>query len=115
MNTLPDRTPIIVGVGQINDRPETPEAGLNPLQLMAAALQRAEADAGAALLGDADYVGVVQQISFRGLGDASGQVAQIVGATPKIAFETEGPNGDSPVMLLNDAANRIYPPAERGT
>lgn len=107
MTDLPDLTPIIIGVGQINDRPETPETGLDPVALMVTALQRAEADAGAKLLADADYLGVVQQISFRGIGDPTGPVAEQVGATPKLAFQTDGPNGDSPVMLLNDAANRI--------
>lgn len=106
-NPLSELTPIIVGVGQINDRPASYEEGLDPVALMVAALTNAEADAGAKLLGDADYVAVVQQISFPGLGDPSGPVAAQVGAAPAVAFQTEGPNGDSPVMLLNDAANRI--------
>lgn len=102
-----DLTPIIVGVGQINDRPSSPEDGLDPLALMAEALAKAESDAGASLLRDADYLGIVQQISFRKLGDPSAPLAERLDAIPKIAFQTEGPNGDSPVMLLNDAANRI--------
>lgn len=100
-------TPIIVGVGQINDRPQTPEAGLDPVALMAAALEAAEQDAGVALLADADFLGVVMQIAFRDLGDPSGPLAARLGAKPVVAFQTEGPNGDSPIMLLNEAANRI--------
>jgi len=103
----PDLTPIIVGVGQINDRPELPTAGMNPVELMAAALKKAEADAGASLLADADFLGVVQQISFRKLDDVPAAVAAATGAHPGTLFQTEGPNGDSPVMLLNEAANRI--------
>lgn len=105
--TVSDRTPVIVGVGQINDRPDLPENGLDPIGLMIAALKQAEQDTSATLLTDADYLGMVQQISFRSLGDPSSTVAERVGAHPSIAFQTDGPNGDSPVMLLNDAANRI--------
>jgi acetyl-CoA C-acetyltransferase len=107
MNDTPDLTPIIVGVGQINDRPAVPAEGLDPVALMAAALQRAEADAGAALLADADWLGVVRQIAFHDLGDPCAPLAERLGAHPKVAFQTEGPNGDSPIMLLNEAANRI--------
>ena len=39
----PERVPVIVGVGQINDRPEDPEDGLDSLGLMAAALHVAPA------------------------------------------------------------------------
>lgn len=107
MTHHPDNTPIIVGVGQINDRPAIAEEGRDPITLMADALRLADGDAGAALLADADYLGVVQQIGFRDLGDPCAPLAAELGAKPKVAFQTEGPNGDSPVMLLNDAANRI--------
>ena len=39
--TDPERMPVIVGVGQINDRPEDPEQGLDSLGLMTHALRRA--------------------------------------------------------------------------
>lgn len=104
---MQDNTPIIVGVGQVNDRPATPEEGLDPVELMAAALRKAEADAGALLLADADFLGVVQQISFRDIADPCGPVCEAIGAKPATAFQTKGPNGDSPIMLLNEAANRI--------
>jgi acetyl-CoA C-acetyltransferase len=102
-----DLTPIIIGVGQINDRPLTPDAGMDSIDLMIAALERAEIDAGADLLRDADYLGVVRQIAFRDLGDPCTRLAERIGATPAVSFQTEGPNGDSPIMLMNDAANRI--------
>ena len=107
MTGISDNTPIIVGVGQINDRPAIPEDGLDPIALMTASLDLAEGDAGAPLVIDADYLGVVRQIAFRDLGDPCAALAERLGAQPKIAFQTEGPNGDSPIMLLNDAANRI--------
>lgn len=107
MTNKPDLTPIIIGVGQINDRPSDAEAGLSPVDLMVAALERAEEDAGTKLLKDVDYLGVVQQISFRTIKDPCPDLIARMGASPKQAFQTEGPNGDSPVMLLNDAANKI--------
>ena len=47
-----DRLPIIVGVGQVNDRPADPVAGMDPIELMAAALRKSESDAGASLIGE---------------------------------------------------------------
>src|SRR5882757_8793684 len=47
-----DRIPVIVGVGEIVDRPKDIAAGLEPLALLEEALKRAEADSGAKLLGD---------------------------------------------------------------
>ncbi|MFT6610008.1 MAG: acetyl-CoA C-acetyltransferase, partial [Qipengyuania sp.] len=42
----PENIPVIVGVGQVNDRPENPGDGLDPIHLMAEALRRADANAG---------------------------------------------------------------------
>ena len=41
-----EHIPVVVGVGQINDRPSDPEHRLDPLELMDAALREADADAG---------------------------------------------------------------------
>ena len=62
----PDRIPVIVGVGQINDRPEQPGDGLDPVGLMAEALRRADADAnaGRGLLADCDSLAVVAQLGW---------------------------------------------------
>lgn len=103
----PDLLPVIVGVGQINDRPDNPLAGRDPVALMADALRSAEADAGTALLAEADWIGVVQQIAFPDIADASGPVAEALGATGAERIQSKGPNGDSPILLLNEAANRI--------
>jgi acetyl-CoA C-acetyltransferase len=102
-----DQTPIIIGVGQVNDRPADPLAGMDPVQLMAVALRKAEENAGASLLADADFLGVVKQISFAEITDACAPLSQAIGARPATAMQTAGPNGDSPIMLLNEAANRI--------
>lgn len=104
----PERIAVIVGVGQVNDLPVTPEEGLEPLDLMVGALEVAEADAGGGTwLADADSVAIIQQISFRKQNPLTERVAAEIGATPSLAYESVGPNGDSPVLLLNEAANRI--------
>ncbi len=105
--TSADNTPIIVGVGQINDRPDVPTDGMDPIALMAAALVKAEGDAGAKLIADADFLGIIQQIAFRDLGDPCTPLAVALGASPATAYQSDGPNGDSPILLLNEAANRI--------
>jgi acetyl-CoA C-acetyltransferase len=57
----PTRIPVIIGVGQLNDRPENPELGLDPPGLMAAALRLAAADAGDGnLLADLDSLAIVE-------------------------------------------------------
>ncbi|MFZ5743007.1 MAG: acetyl-CoA acetyltransferase [Pseudomonadota bacterium] len=103
----PDLLPVIVGVGQINDRPENPLEGRDPVTLMADALRAAEADAGATLLADADWIGVVAQIAFPEITDATGPVAEALGASHAELVQSKGPNGDSPILLLNEAANKI--------
>lgn len=103
----PDLLPVIVGVGQINDRPENPLEGRDPVTLMADALRAAEVDAGASVLTDADWIGVVQQIAFPEIADASNPVAAALGASHAELVQSKGPNGDSPILLLNEAANKI--------
>lgn len=103
----PEKVAVIVGVGQINDRPADPAQGLEPLDLMRAALEAADKDAGGGWLADVQSVAVVQQISFRKQNPLAQKVADAIGASPAIAYESVGPNGDSPILLLDEAANRI--------
>ena len=102
-----ERIPVIIGVGQINDRPEDPDNGLDPLGLMVAALKRAEADSGITLLSKLDSVAVVDQISFRDLNPLDRKLADALGANPSVCYQSEAPHGDTPIRLLNEAANRI--------
>lgn len=107
MSPDPERVAVIVGVGQVNDRPTDPADGLDALGLMAAALRAADEDAGGRWLADLDSLAVVQQISFRRDNPLVDKVAAAIGAAPALAYESAGPNGDSPILLLNEAANRI--------
>lgn len=99
--------PVIIGVGQINDRPGKVEDALDPIGLMSAALRRAESDAGCSLLSGVEALSVVDQIGWPALNPLAQEVARAIGASPRIVEQTAKPHGDSPVRLLNDAANRI--------
>ena len=74
----PARIPVIVGVGEINDRPHDGEEGLDPAGLMAAALARADTDAGGGWLARIARLLVVPQISFRAL-DVPDALARLTG------------------------------------
>lgn len=101
------RIPVIIGVGQINDRTEDPFVAMDPVALMVAALRAADADAGGGWLARIGSLAVVDQISFRDLNPVIDRVADAIGATPAHRLQTAMPMGDSPVRLLNEAANRI--------
>jgi len=104
--TDPERIPVIIGVGQVNDRPDDPDQGLDSLGLMVAALERAAADAGVPLA-EIDSLAIVDQISFYSLGELCDPLAAAIGASPTVHYQSAAPHGDTPVRLLNEAANRI--------
>ena len=103
MNADPARTPVIIGVGQFNDRDNVHDS----LGLMVAALEAADADAGGGWIARLESIAVVNQISFPKLDDCAAHLAQHYGISPKIVEQTPHPTGESPVQLLNEAANRI--------
>ncbi|MDG6080231.1 acetyl-CoA acetyltransferase [Erythrobacter litoralis] len=105
--TDPERTPVLVGVGQINDRPADPADGLNPVELMAEALRGADRDAGGGLLADCDSLSVVAQLAWPQLSPVHEKVARALGIAPAHCEQTDKPNGDSPTRLLHEGANRI--------
>jgi acetyl-CoA C-acetyltransferase len=107
MMTDPERIPVIIGVGQVNDRPADPDEGLDPPGLMAAALRAAELDGGGDLLGALESLAIVDQISFHHLGKLCAPLAAALGANPRINYQADAPHGDTPIKLLNEAANRI--------
>lgn len=102
----PATIPVIVGVGQINDRPDQPGDGLDPIQLMAEALHRADADAGGGWLTDCEHLSVIGQIAWPQLAPVDGAVAERLGMDKAEHIQTS-PHGDNPVRMLNEAANRI--------
>ncbi len=107
MSEAAERTPVIVGVGQVNDRPEQPGDGMDPIALMAEALRRADADAGGGVLADCDSLAVVAQLAWPQLNPVDGKLGDTLGISPLHSEQTAMPNGDSPIRLLHEAANRI--------
>lgn len=98
-------TPVIVGVGEIKDRPADRAAGQEPAALIEAALRGAEADSGAALLGRLDSLDLVNVISWP-YDDLPALLADRVGAAPRWRRHGEI-GGHTPVQFLHEAAARI--------
>jgi len=105
MSNSPERIPVIVGVGEVNDRPDDSEDGLDSAGLMAAALARADKDAGGGWIADCDVLHVIPQISWDM--DVPVALAGLTGIDLAKIAEAPIASGDSPVRLLNDAANAI--------
>ena len=97
--------PVIVGIGEIRDRPELPQNGLDPIGLMAEAARRAVADTGASLLPLIDSVDVVHQISWR-YEDTARTFCARLGINPARAVYRPG-GGESPIRMIHEAALRI--------
>jgi acetyl-CoA C-acetyltransferase len=106
-NPLPsdDRIPVIVGVGEIVDRPKEITEGLEPLNLLVEALKRAEADSGGHWLNEIESLDIVNFLSWR-YRDPERLLSERLGITPKHAYY--GPvGGESPIRYLHEAAQRI--------
>ncbi len=106
MSEPAERIPVLIGVGEICDRPAVEVEGLDSMALMLASLREAERDAGASVLGQLDWLGVEAQISFP---DPSLQddLAGRLPTRPRHVVRTLEASGDGPLQLLNDAANLI--------
>ncbi len=100
-----DRIPVIVGIGEIADRPAEIAQGLEPMALLEAALRRAVDDAGAPLLAEIDSLDIVNFLSWRY--DAPERLlAERLGVKPM--HNDYGPvGGESPIRYLHEAAQRI--------
>src|ERR1700726_3723130 len=97
--------PVIVGVGEIVDRPKEITAGLDPLALLEQAVKRAEADSGGKLLGELGSLDVVNFLSWR-YRDPEKLLADRLGVKPAHCYY--GPvGGESPIRYLHEAAKRI--------
>lgn len=103
---LDPRTPVIVGVAQINQRTGGPAEALEPVALLAEALAGAAADSGSdRLLGALESLTVVRILSWR-YSDPAALVADRLGITLRRTVHTTV-GGNSPQMAINEAARAI--------
>jgi len=66
MSSIDPRTPVLIGTGQFNNRVDRGDEPVEPVDLMAEALRRAEADAGrGGVLAGADSIRVLMLLSWR--------------------------------------------------
>jgi acetyl-CoA C-acetyltransferase len=101
------RSPVIVGVGQTQQRLEDPKEALEPVALLAQAVSAADSDTGArrSLVADADTVAVAEIISWP-YPDPGATLGAMLGISPATTIvSTVG--GNSPQMLVNRLATGI--------
>lgn len=104
----PERTPVVIGVGEIAERTRDPCEAREPIELMAEALRRAAADAcesPQALLASVDSIDIVSEHSWS-YADACALLAERLGHRPARA-EYGVTGGESPVRYIHEAALRI--------
>ena len=103
---LDPRTPIIVGVGQTEQRVTDPHSALAPHSLLAEAALAARTDSGAhGLLDSLDTIAVVHIISWR-YRDPGALVAAELGIKPRRTIATDD-GGNYPQSLVNRACLEI--------
>src|SRR5215472_17572828 len=106
MAEIDRRAPVVVGVGQTNQR-VAPDVARAPIELLADAARASDADAGApmSLLDRTDVVAVVAIGSWP-YADPGAFLARNLGISPRAtAVSTVG--GNSPMLLVDEFAARI--------
>ena len=104
---MDDRTPVLIGAGQLTQRDIEPAEAKEPLGMMVEVAQRAAVDAGAGahLLERLDTVAVVNILSWH-YGNQPGLLAERLGARPsQQIYTTVG--GNTPQFLINEIAAQI--------
>jgi acetyl-CoA C-acetyltransferase len=98
--------PVLIGAGQLTNRPKTIDEAIEPLEMMERVARQAEKDAGVlGLLEKLDSVQVVNMLSWS-YTDAPGMLAAKVGAEPRhTVYSPIG--GETPQRLINDTAHAI--------
>lgn len=100
-----DRNPVIIGVGEIVDRPGDPGQAREPLALIAAAVSAADADAGGGFLHRIDSIDVIHLVSWR-YDRVARRLADRLGINPARAVYGQV-GGETPTTRLHEAALRI--------
>jgi acetyl-CoA C-acetyltransferase len=101
-------TPVLVGVGQAEQRPDDPTSALEPIDLLLRAASAALDDcgAGSAIVAALDTIAVVQMVSWH-YPDPGSLLGRRLGREdlPRTVTTTTG--GNSPQMLLNELADDV--------
>src|SRR5205807_3093945 len=102
------RAPVLVGVGQVVQRPDSPEPPKDPIALATEALRAAARDSGAGepLLRRAEVICHVATLCWP-YRDEAALIAATLGAHPRETVRTVLFGGDGPVRLLGDTAAAI--------
>ena len=104
MSSVDPRTPVLVGTGQLKQRPDNPVEALEPLAMMRVALEAAADDAGARTLLDraTDTWGVKGAWPYP---DPAALLREEFGNNSRTGISTDG--GNTPQSLINKACLRI--------
>lgn len=110
---MDSRTPVIVGVGQVTQRPGE-DHPREPLELMAEAARRAQQDAGSGgILSEIESVRVINIMSWPSI-DPPSDLARALGSSPRDLQYTHI-GGNTPQWLVNETASAIARGELRGT
>jgi len=105
MSLPADRTPVIIGVGEVLDRPADPALALEPLALMEAAVRAADQDAGGGFLERIDSLDLINLVSWR-YDRVAARLAERLGIVcPRAVYGIVG--GETPTTRIHEAALRI--------
>lgn len=97
-----DRIPVIIGIGELIDRPADPQQGLEPLEMLLRCAASADEDAGGGWTRRIDTLRIVNQISwpYRDLGGLLAKRLRL-----RAAESIYGPvGGETPIRMMVDAA-----------
>lgn len=103
--SIDPRQPVIVGVGEIVDRPDDLQRALDPADLMANALRAADRDAGGNMVAALDRLDIVNEISWP-YPDPCATVADRLGR-PTLDARYHPVGGQTPTLLIHEAALAI--------
>ena len=101
----PETMPVIVGIGELVDRPANVADALEPLALMVEAMRAANADAGGGLLQRIESIELIASVTWR-YADPVGQLCKRLGIDPIRKVHASG-GGETPTRLIHEAAMRI--------
>lgn len=101
-----DRLPVIIGIGEITDRPNAVSAAIEPMDLMAEALRRADEDGGGGWLAKLSSLDVIN-ISSWAYEDLPAQLSEKLSISPaRLRYRPTG--GETPTRAIHKAARAIY-------